>query len=193
MGRRVCLLGPVAAVTAWVVIAAAWAVNRDWFVFTRNAFSDLGGEGARHPWLFNYGLVATGVLVAAFSACPYSLARDKLEVLGAGLLQVAGVFLALIGLFPEGTRPHAFVSVWFFIQMDAALAVLAAGAYRATRDPRALAALALSLAGFPVYAAVELALGWPSIASAEAYGAIVIDAATILLTLNYLSYARRAA
>jgi Predicted membrane protein len=34
---------------------------------------------------------------------------------------VAGLFLALIGIYHAGTRPHVFVSTWFFVQMDTAL------------------------------------------------------------------------
>lgn len=186
MRRLLCLLGVAAAVAAWVVIGASWAVNRDWFVFTEHAFSDFGGERSRAPWLYNYGLITVGVLVAAFSLCPYRIAAHKLEPLGSGLLLTAGLFLALIGVYPAGTRPHVFVSTWFFIQMDMALVALSAGAYQATRDPLAKAAAAVSMAAFPVYGLVGVLAGWPSAAVSEAYGILVIDAVVALLTLNYL-------
>jgi len=40
--------GIMAAVLAWVVIAISISVN-PWFVFTKNAFSDLGGPHAVDP------------------------------------------------------------------------------------------------------------------------------------------------
>ena len=188
--RRLCLAGLAAAVLAWAVIGASWAVNRDWFVFTEHAFSDLGGPGARAPWLYNYGLITVGAVVVAFSLCPYRLARDKLEVYGSALLAVAGVFLALIGVYPSGTRPHTFVSAWFFVQMDAALLALSLGAYRASRSRLAVASAVAAALAFPLAGLVEAAVGWPSAAVLEAYGVLVIDFCVAALTLEYLGATR---
>lgn len=185
MRRLPCLLGVIAAIAAWLVIGASWALNRDWFVFTKHAFSDFGGEGARYPWLYNYGLITVGLVIVLFAVCPYRLARHRLEAFGSGLLFTAGLFLALIGVFPAGTRPHVFVSTWFFIQMDMALIALSIGAYNATGDPLARLAAIVSAVAFPVYILLEILVGWPSAAVSETYGIIIIDAAVILLTLNY--------
>lgn len=188
-GRPLCLLGVAAAVTAWLVIASSWLLNRDWFTFTRDAFSDLGGPGARYPWVYNVGLIIVGVMVVLLTPCPYRLAGHKLEVFGSGLLFTAGLFLALLGVYPAGTRPHVFISTWFFIQMDMALIALSLGAFKATGDRLALLAALASIAGFPVYLAVEAAAGWPSAAASEAYGIAVIDVAVALFTVNYLGRA----
>ncbi len=190
-GSPLCLAGLAAAVLAWVVIGASWALNSDWFVFTEHAFSDLGGPGARAPWLYNYGLITVGLVVVAFSACPYRLARDKMEVYGSALLAVAGVFLALIGVYPSGTRPHTFVSSWFFVQMDAALLALSLGAYSASRSRPALASALAAALAFPLAGAVEALAGWPSAAVLEAYGILVIDFCVAMLTLEYLAAGRR--
>ncbi len=189
MRRLPCLLGVIAAAAAWLVIGASWALNRDWFIFTEHAFSDFGGQGARYPWLYNYGLIAVGSLIVLFTACPYRLAGHRLEAFGSGLLFTAGLFLALIGAFPAGTRPHVFVSTWFFIQMDMALIALSLGAYKATRDPLTRLAAVVSAAAFPVYILLEILVGWPSAAVSETYGIIIIDTAVILLTLNYIKRA----
>ncbi|BAA81551.2 conserved hypothetical protein [Aeropyrum pernix K1] len=186
MNRPFCILGPAAALVAWLVIGVSWAVNSDWFVFTEHAFSDLGGVKARMPWIYNYGLILVGLLVTLYSLCPYRAAVERLEAFGSGLLLTAGLFLALIGVYPAGTRPHVFVSTWFFLQMDMALVALSLGAYRACRNLANMAALALSLAAFPVYILIGITLGWPSAAVAEAYGIVVIDIVVIILTLDYL-------
>ncbi|MEM4750470.1 MAG: DUF998 domain-containing protein, partial [Sulfolobales archaeon] len=34
-----------------------------WFDFNKNAFSDLGGSQAVNPWIFNTGLIISGILV----------------------------------------------------------------------------------------------------------------------------------
>jgi hypothetical membrane protein len=43
--------------------------------------------------------------------------KRKLVVFSSALLFTAGIFLALIGVFPSGTRPHVFVSTRLFIQV----------------------------------------------------------------------------
>lgn len=182
--RRLCLAGPLAVAAAWVVIGAAWALNRDWFVFTRHAFSDLGGPRSCCPDLYNYGLITVGMLVVAYGACIAALAATRPGVVGGGYMALAGVFLALIGVFPAGTRHHVFVSTWFFVQADLALILASVdsvlGGYRLGKP-----ALALSLAAFPVAGLVEAVAGWPSAAVLEAYGIVVIDAVVLALTPYY--------
>ncbi len=183
--RPCILLGPLAAAAAWLVIGASWLVNADWFVFTRDAFSDLGGSGARMPWLYNLGLIAVGVMVAVYGACQVLLHESKPGVLGGGYMILAGVFLALIGVFPSGTRPHTFVSTWFFIQIDLALILLAWATARLGGSLSRIALL-LALAAWPIAGIVEAVIGWPSAATLEAYGIIVIDLAILALTLDNL-------
>jgi len=183
-----CLAGPAAAALAWVVIGVSWYMN-PWFVFTRDAFSDFGGPGASNPWVYNYGLMATALLVAVYSACLYRWAESKLEVFGSALLFVAALFLALIGYYPSGTRPHTFVSWWFFAQMDMALIALGAGMSRRPGREGAYGryVLGLAVAGPIVFLLAEALVGWPSAAVAEAYGILVIDACVALILLAQLS------
>ncbi len=186
MARRCALLGPLAVAAGWLVIAAAWWLNRDWFVFTRDAFSDLGGPGACCPWVYNYGLILVGLIVALFGACVASAAPGRLEVVGGAYLALAGVFLALIGFYPSGTRPHTFVSAWFFVQSDLGLVASLAGVWRRRRSPLCGVALAASVLAFPVAGLVEALVGWPSAAVLEAYGVIVIDLGVLALAHAYL-------
>lgn len=188
--KRCIALGPLAAAAAWIVIAASWLVNRDWFVFTEHAFSDLGGPDARSPWLYNLGLIAVGLAIVAYGACQTLLYRGRPGVLGAGYMALAGVFLALIGVFPSGTRPHTFVSTWFFIQIDLALILLAWATAR-LGGKLSKPALALALAAWPLAGLVEALVGWPSAAVLEAYGILVIDAVVAALTLDQVKLARQ--
>ena len=94
------------------------------------------------------------------------------------------MFLALIGVFPAGTRPHVFVSTWFFVQMGVGLIVLGVS-MRLRGLPYGLFVSAVSLAGFLVYGLVEATLGWPSVAAGEAFGILVIDVAVIASFLSY--------
>ena len=188
--RLACLAGIAAVVVAWLVIGASWYLNKNWFIFTRDAFSDLGGERSCCPGLYNIGLVLTGFIILIYSFCLYYLAKAKLEVLGAGYVGLAGVFLGLIGVFPEGTRPHVFVSTWFFVQMDLGLIFQSIGFYIRTRKREGLWSAVLSLLAFPVAILVGLIVGWPSAAVLEAYGIIVIDAVVLLLSKGYMLEAR---
>jgi len=184
LSRILLATGPIGVVSAWLVIGAAWLVNDDWFVFTEHAFSDLGGPEARSPWIYNYGLIAAGALLSLFGLGVYMRAGSKLGAAAAAYIILAGVFLALIGVFPSGTRPHAFVSLWFFIQADLGLTLGGAAAYLEGRSIGVAAAILAAL-GFPLAGIIEALIGWPSVAVLEAYGVIVVDACILALTLAY--------
>ncbi len=191
MSRLACiLLGPLAAVLAWLVIGASWAVNSDWFVFTEHAFSDLGGPGARYPWLYNYGLITVGLVVAFYGVCQTVTCNSRAGVLGGGYMSLAGIFLSLIGVFPAGTRPHTFVSTWFFIQIDLALILMAYAAARAGGRYSGKV-LPLAIAAWPLALIVEAVIGWPSAAVLEAYGIIVIDVVVAAITLDQAKLAHK--
>lgn len=176
--------GPLGVVLAWLVIGAAWLVNSDWFVFTEHAFSDLGGPEARSPLIYNYGLIATGVLLFLFGLGVYLRAESKLGAAASAYIILAGVFLALIGVFPSGTRPHTFVSLWFFIQANLGLLLGGAAAHLEGRRV-GIAAAILAALGFPLAGIIEVLLGWPSVAVLEAYGIIIIDACILALAVAY--------
>ena len=168
--RLLAWLGPAATVFAWVIIGASVWLN-PWFVFTEDAFSDLGTPRASVPWVYNWGLIATGALVVAYSFALAGVSRSLGEAWGSAFVFVAGLFLALIGVFPGGTRPHVFVSTWFFVQMD--LAFLAWGLGLASSGRRlGWVYVAMALAA----AVLGVVVDWPSAAVAEAFGIIVIDA-----------------
>lgn len=58
--------GFLSAILAWIIILVCISLN-PWFVFTKNAFSDLGGPMARDPWLYDYGLIASAILAFLYA------------------------------------------------------------------------------------------------------------------------------
>ncbi|MEM0121168.1 MAG: DUF998 domain-containing protein [Thermoprotei archaeon] len=168
--------GLTAAVLAWVIIALCVAAN-PWFVFTRNAFSDLGGPRSTVPWLYNYGLMAVGVLVFLYAAHMARLGANRVEVVGASFVMVAAIFLALIGVYHEGTYPHVFVSTWFFVQFD--IAILTSGIGLLLRGSRRTGVGVVVL--FLVATLVAALVRWPSAATIEAWGIGAIDVWAVLV------------
>jgi len=168
----------VAFFGGWFVILAAISRN-PWFVFTENAFSDLGNPLANDPWIFNYGMMLNGLFAVLYGFYLVRISFNKTSSVGGGFMIITGVFLVLIGAFPEGSQNHFFVSVWFFTQ--GALTVLTWGLAlfndtRWIRESRLF--IALGIVG-PILA---LLVPWPSIAVAEAYGIVIMDIWVALMT-----------
>ena len=181
--RLVVTLSTAVVVLPWLVIAASWSLN-PWFDPLRGAYSDLGSPEARYPWVFNLGMVVSGVLVVALGIVVYSLSVSRLEAAGSTLLSEAGVFLALVGMFPEGTRPHSFVAAWFFLQLYASYIVLGAAlSRRSLVEGPALATIGALAA--PLASLVELLVGWPSVAMLETYAVLAADVGVVLLASAY--------
>lgn len=164
---------------AWLVIFASISHN-PWFIFTKHAFSDLGGPYASEPWIYNYGLISIGGLVVLYSIYLTYVAGNKLEVFGAALTFVGGLFLALIGLFPTPAKPHAFISTWFFIQMNLAILAYGLSFLNEKAFKEGLLLLILGILG-PIGA---ILYPWPSAATVEAYGIIIIDTWVIVLSIK---------
>lgn len=98
-----------------------------------------------------------------------------MEAFASALLLVSAIFLALIGVFPSGTKPHTFASTWFFVQIYMAFAALGVGMHvKGTKIRGALVTGLASSAHFIGFA-VEALRGWPSAAVAEAVGIAVIS------------------
>jgi len=169
--------GVIAMVLAWIVIALA-VLKNPWFNVFKHALSDLGGPLANTPQIYNLGLIATGITICLYSLYITYASEAKVLVFASALLFVAGVFLALIGIYPSGTRPHTFVSTWFFIQMLIAIIATALDMTLEKSFYHATALWIISIVG-PVGA---LLIKWPSVALQEIYGIVLIDIAVIIMT-----------
>ena len=162
----------------WLVILAAISRN-SWFVFTENAFSDLGNPIANDPWVFNYGMIVNGVLIVIYGLYLIDVSFNKTGTVGGASMIITGIFLVLIGVFHEGSPNHYFVSVWFFTQGDLTVLTWGLALYRDTKWRRyGLFFVALSIVG----SAVAFIVPWPSTATVEAYGILIMNVWVALMT-----------
>ncbi|ABL78449.1 DUF998 domain-containing protein [Thermofilum pendens] len=183
--KTLLLAGPL-AFAAFPVVVYFSASSNPWWSLYKHAFSDLGGPRAANPWIFNYGLMAMGLLVVVYSFGVLLASKTKYESFAAGLLFVAGVFLFLIGYYPSGTKPHTFVSLWFYLQSFIASTALGIALLLSGRKAVGTALLALGLVPVPLGTLIEATVGWPSVAILELAGALFIGASAIVATLHYI-------
>ncbi len=93
------------------------------------------------------------------------------------------MFLALIGIYHEGTYPHDFVSIWFFI--------LATISYTAIGFSIILINIktGISLLVILVIAWILFAIiPWGSVAENEIFGIVVIEIVVIIHIHNIIKY-----
>jgi len=171
LDRGLAWSGFIGGVVYWLFVFWSISQNR-WFSFWKNALSDLGGAGANAPWIYNSGLVVASVFVAIFSAYLILTAANRLQTVGGAYISISAIFLALIGVFHEGTRPHVFVSTYFFVQFFLGALLYGVGSGGALRAGAALL-FALALLG-PI-------VKWPSTALLEAYEIALVMAFTLLV------------
>ena len=148
-----------------------------WFSIWRDAFSDLGGPQARYPWIYNYGMVVVASLIMIYGACMVGSGLNKFHYVGGSFFMVAGMFLAMVGIYHEGTYPHVFVSQWFFYQADLSVLAWGIGSIKAGHRTAGYFEVAIALGG-PLGADL---IRWPSAATLEAYGIALIDVFALLV------------
>jgi hypothetical membrane protein len=130
MRGKVSTVAPWTAVVATVVAFGAILTATTvapWFSWTENALSDLGHHERATANLFNGGLIVAGLIGSAF---PLWLVFDTecfLRRLGAVIVAVTLVDLALIGVFPTPHDLHRTVSVVFFVGVTLGLIVWGVG------------------------------------------------------------------
>src|SRR5579875_1251874 len=124
LGAAAEYLGLVAAVLAWIVIGVCVLTN-PWFVFTRNAFSDLGGPYSTDPWLYNDGLILVALLIFLYAIYLARLGANKVEVVSAWFFVQfdIAIFTSGIGLLLRGLRAMAYgvLSLFLIATLVAAL------------------------------------------------------------------------
>lgn len=176
MDSRLRYLGVVSGISGWIVILFSVSLN-PWFVFTEHAFSDLGGRLSDVPWVFNYGMMFTGLLIIGYGFYLVNASKNKIQTVGSAFTISSGVFLVLIGVFPSGIKHHFFVSVWFFTQTDIAIGTWGLGLLKGDYDSTGKLLLGMSIVG-PLIAAI---IDWPSTAVVEAYGILIMNIWVILM------------
>lgn len=183
------LFGILAIICAWITIGIAIWIN-PWFRITSNALSDLGGGNFKnnghpsptYPFVYNYGLILTGILIGAFSLSMIREIKNKIEIIGFSFFIIGGLFLALIGIYHEGAYPHGFVSIWFFILSSISFFVVAIG-HLSQKDYKFGSIMTvINILSWIAY----LIIPWQSVAEDEIFGVFVIDILVLLSLYNFL-------
>ncbi|MCL2135779.1 MAG: DUF998 domain-containing protein [Candidatus Bathyarchaeota archaeon] len=101
------------------------------FNWVTNALSDLGVVSGVTGFIFNFGLLFTGLLCLFFAAGLFNYFKASITgKVGSMVFAVASVWLMCIGVFNESFWPvHFVVAVLFFITLPVALLILMAALY----------------------------------------------------------------
>ncbi len=135
-----------------------------WFVWTKDALSDLGHPSHASAAVFGAGLAAAGAVYLVF-VWALAAAAPRTVLGGAALLSLAfgGASLSAIGIVNESYgAPHLFVSVTYFTFVPVGMLLLALSLEGSSRRIRA-ATLVLAVAAGILGLSVALAqqFGWP--------------------------------
>ena len=168
-------LGFIAPVVGFAFIFLA-IQTAPWFSWTENALSDLGVEGVTAT-IFNYGLMATAGMIAAFSLGVQGFTEgDRVGRIGSSLLLLAAVFLFFIGVFPETAgRIHFYFSVAFFVTLSVTVMVLSFYILRQGMKGEGAAVLAAGL-----FSAMIWILNWDGMAVPEAISALMLAVTSVI-------------
>jgi len=164
--------GVITLIVYWTFTIISISQN-PWFSVMHNALSDLGANNANAPWLYNYGLIFSFPLLFIFSIYLIAIANNKLQIIGGSFITISSIFLAFIGIFHSGTKPHIFVSTYFFLQFFFGMLIFGIATTRIRIASIILFTLALIGAFLP----------WPSVATIEIYEISIIGTFVILITL----------
>ncbi len=74
-----------------------------WFDYRIHALSDLGAIGANQAWIFNLGLILTGVFGIIFATRILIKLPTPMDTFGYGMLTGA-IFYIFVGIFPDNAK-----------------------------------------------------------------------------------------
>lgn len=181
--------GIVAPIVAFVCILSAIA-SYPAFSWSNNALSDLGIVPGMASSLFNFGLLASGVLAfnfAIFGLFTY-FGKSWMGKIGSMVFAAATLALIAISVFNEHFSPtHYLVSVAFFTLAPIALFILTFGFWLCHQH---------GLAAFTVTVGVAAALPWlllftfnyvPNVAIPEFISGVAVSAWVIVLSKRMLN------
>jgi glucan biosynthesis protein C len=119
--RGLLLVGVAAPIFAFLAVLIA-AVSYAGFDHARQYLSELGGETAAQPWIFNFGVMIAGVLTGVagfgFGLAVVILTRSPVSAVLVGLLFVlAGIGLVMSSLYPWPDPRHMAINLGLGIQL----------------------------------------------------------------------------
>ncbi len=140
--------GILAPVVALAGIGVAVSLIRSWWHLAENAISDLGRLGLRYNWVLNVSLVISALLAIYYAIGLLGEVKNLIEKAGIVIFIVGLGFLALIGIFPEGTSPHYYVSWGFFVFSSLGLLIAGIGIGLSGEKGLAVFTVALFITGW---------------------------------------------
>lgn len=137
------ILAPLVAFTS-ILSAIAYYPAFNWL---NDALSDLGVVSGVTGFIFNYGLIASGILCVVFAVGMYVfLGKVTAGRVGALAFFLACTALVLIGIFPESySGTHYFVSVMFFVLLPVSFLVLVGAFWRLNTAAISIFTLAIAV------------------------------------------------
>lgn len=152
-----------------------------WFSISQYTFSKLGRtSSANYPWIFSMGTIIGGIFMIWYGVELVKNHVKKLQILGGGYVVLSGVFMILIGVFPDGTKPHDFIAVATFLSFYVGLMLFGLGNDKKIFKVSTVFIFILALAGL-------LCPCWPSLCYLEIYGLTlaVLDMISLLIFAQY--------
>ncbi len=160
----------------WCFVFYSIARNR-WFSFLKDALSDLGVYGATDYHVYNIGLIIAGILFFVFSIYLILKSINKLQVVGGSFVMISSFFISLVGIFVAGTKPHAFIATYFFIQYFLGIAIFGVGSKDKLLQYLCPIIFAFALVLIPAH--------WPSVALLEVYEISLVTLDSLIIAFRY--------
>lgn len=176
--RLSAALGVAAVLASFLCILTA-VLTAPWFSWVANDLSDLGISDGPERWLFNYGLILTGLVGLGFLPALRATARNRAHRLSLVPFAVAMVAVAGVGVFPaDRLRPHALSAVTAYLAFMATPVVYGVGDLLAGARNRGAATIGSAVVhlGVWVLAVTSLRGTLTGIAVPEFLGAALFNA-----------------
>ncbi|NPA74885.1 MAG: DUF998 domain-containing protein [Euryarchaeota archaeon] len=178
-GRFSFLFAVAGAAVFWTALSLSIYLHPGFDLFSpHQALSDLGKIGATYPYVFNLGIISTGVLYMIAILCLLNTSLKKLERISFTAFFVALVAYIGIGLFPKGTALHIPMTLSFYLLASIAIFTWCAELFRERRYPLPGIFIFLVISGYVIFGFYKY-VGYPF---AELYGGTIIMAWVLTVT-----------
>ncbi|NHN61565.1 MULTISPECIES: DUF998 domain-containing protein [Halorussus] len=176
--RFSAVLGVAAVLVSFLGILGGVS-TAPWFSWASNDLSDLGISAGPERWLFNYGLILSGIVGLGFLPALCATARHRAHRLALVPFAVAMVAVAGVGVFPaDQPQAHALSAVTAYVAFVATPVVYGVGDLLAGAGNRGAATIASAVIhlGLWVLAVASLGETLTGIAVPEFVGATLFNA-----------------
>lgn len=167
-----------------VLVAVALSPSFRW---TANSLSDLGAVGAPVAWMFNGGLILSGLFFLVFAYGVFVDSTHWVESLGALVIAIMYFLSILVGLFPVPHPLHDVLAVMVFLLTPVGLWIYGTG--NVVRGVRGLGVLTIGL-GLVIPVAIvglfTVVAEGPSGVALPELGATVVFDIWVVLTVRRL-------